>query len=114
VKPGMNPKLVAWLFAAIGGVFVQLSKVDHLSWQSAMDALLTVPDWHVGLAALGGAVVGTLKVGPGQIRVKDLPEEVRASLVPPAIAPPVVALATLIPPPPLGHEPAAGRDSEDH
>jgi hypothetical protein len=105
----MNPKLVAWLFAAIGGVFVQLSKVDHLSWQSAVDALLSVPDWHVGLAALGGAVVGTLKVGPGQIRVKDLPEEVRASLVPPAFA-----TGTLIPPPPLGHEPATGRDSEDH
>jgi hypothetical protein len=108
LKPGMNPKLVAWAFAAIGAVFVQMSKVDHLSWQGVVNALLTAPDWHVGLAALGGAVVGTLKLGPGQIRLDSLPEEVRASLVPPA-----AVTATLIPPPPLGHEPATVRDSSD-
>jgi hypothetical protein len=97
LKPGINPKLVTWLLAAVGGVLVQMSKLDHVSMQGVVDALVAVPDWHVGLAALGGAVVGMLKLGPGQIRVNDLPEEVRASLVPPA-----------------KDEPAAGRDTADH
>lgn len=109
MKPGINPKLVSWILAAIGGVFVQLSKADSPTAQGILDALIAVPDWHALLAALGGGVMGMLKLGPGQIRVKDLPEEVRASLSPPAAAP-----ATLIPPPPLGHEPAAGRDTADH
>lgn len=100
MKPGVNPKLVAWIFAAIGGVLVQLSKADSWTMQGILDALLTTPDWHAGLAALGGGVVGTLKLGPGQIRLTDLPEEVRASMVPaPANAP---------------NEPAAGRDPENH
>ena len=81
-KPTVTPGATSWALAAAGAVLIALSRMETLSVQSVLDAALTVPDWHVGLAVLGGALFGVLKLGPGQLRLSSLPTEVRESIKP--------------------------------
>lgn len=69
MKPAMNPKLVAWTLGFAGAALVAISQLDHITWQGVM-------------AAVGGALLGILKLGPDMIRLSDLPPEIRESVRP--------------------------------
>ena len=70
MKPAMNPKLVAWCLGIAGAALVAVSQLDHFTWQGVC-------------AAVGGVLLGILKLGPDMIRVSSLPPELQESIKPP-------------------------------
>lgn len=63
MKPSVNPRVLQWVFAALGSVLVGLSQMEHVTWQS--------------VAGLFGAVlVGkALFHKPGDVPLTELLEE---------------------------------------
>jgi len=69
MKPAMNPKVVTFALLFAGTALVAVSQLDHFTWQGVV-------------AAVGGALLGVLKLGPDMIRLSSLPPELRESVRP--------------------------------